>query len=159
MLKPGIKIGNSTVILPCAIKDIDGVVIDEESLFECNYDGIDALHVTLDLEGSRRLTAGVTLDNRDKDLPVEDKTIVSILLLSDTEFCGIRLRDSKWTDVCELVGQPDHVKYGNLLAPLENGYYFDCRQNFDNGMVSEMEVYTLFNNAENVDRALSKYRL
>ncbi|MBD5384747.1 MAG: hypothetical protein HDR72_07085, partial [Ruminococcaceae bacterium] len=66
--------------------------------------------------------------------------------------------DSKWTDVCELVGQPDHVKYGNLLAPLENGYYFDCLQNFDDGMVSQMEVYTLFDNAERVDRDLAKYK-
>lgn len=158
MLKPEIKIGNSTVILPCAIKDIDGVVIDEGSFLECDHDGIDALYVRLDLEGSRRLTAGVTLDNRDKVLPVEDKTIVSILLLHDTEFCGIRLDDSRWTDVCGLAGQLDHVKYGNLLAPLENGYYFDCLQNFDNGMVSQMEVYTLFDNAEYVDRALAKYR-
>ncbi|MBD5383691.1 MAG: hypothetical protein HDR72_01660, partial [Ruminococcaceae bacterium] len=93
MLKPEIKIGNSTVILPCAIKDIDGVVIDMESFLECDHDGIDALYVRLDLEGSRWLTAGVTLDNRDKDLPVEDKTIIGILLLHDTEFCGIRLHD------------------------------------------------------------------
>lgn len=159
MLKPEIKIGNSTVILPCAIKDIDGVVIDKESLFEFNYDGIDAVHADLDLEGSRSLIAILTLDNRDKDLPVEDKTIVEITLFDNMEFHGIRWLYSKWEDACEIAGTPDCVKYGNLLAPLENGYYLDCRRSFEDGTVSEITVYTLFDNADEFDRALAKYRL
>lgn len=156
MLKPEIKIGESVITLPCALKCIKNAVIDEDYVSEFNYDGIDAIHARINYNGY--MVASVSLDNRDKDLPIEEKTIVEILLLHDTAFHGIRLHSTKWEDACAISGCLDFVKFGNFLAPLENGYYLDCHRDYDDGTVSEMTVYTVFDNASDIERVLSEMK-
>ena len=141
MLKPEIKIGETTVELPCALKDIENITFNEKETFEFNLGGIDALNVKIYRGG--RLTAIVSLDNRDKDLPLEEKTIVEISLFDNTEIYGIRKYESKWEDACEIFGESK--AYYNFCAPLENGYYLDCRRS-DKGMVTEMTVYKSLKN-------------
>lgn len=49
---------------------------------------------------------GVTLDNRDKDIPIEEKTIIEFPVGYEAEFHGIRCYHSKWEDTCEIIGTP-----------------------------------------------------
>lgn len=144
MLKPEIKIGETTIELPCALKDIENIIIDEEEIYEYNYDGIDVLSVRIYRGGS--LTAFVSLDNRDKDLPIEEKTIVKISLYNNTEIYGIRKYESTWEDACEIVGKPGSKIYGNFLVPLEGGYYLECLK-LDK-TVADITVYRVFDSAE-----------
>ncbi len=154
MLKPEIKFGDIVITLPCALKCIENAVIDEESIREFSYDGIDTIYATIYCSGN--MAATVSLDNRDKDLPIMEKTIVEISLYNYAEFNGIRTYSTKWEDACAISGCLDFVKYGNFLAPLENGYYLDCRKNWDNGTVSEMEISTYFDSAADMEHALSE---
>lgn len=155
MLKPEIKICDSVITLPCALKCIENAVIDEDYVSEFNYDGIDAIHARINYNGY--MVASVTLDNRDKDLPIEEKTIVEIMPF-DGELCGIRWQSTKWEDACAISGCLDFVKFGNFLAPLENGYYLDCHRDYDNGTISEMTIYTCFDNASDMERVLSEMK-
>lgn len=146
MLTPTIDFGEISITLPCALKDIGGVTVDEEETFEYNYDGIDALNVSIYLNGCP--IYGVTLDNRDKDIPIKEKTIIIFPVGYETEFHGIRCYHSKWEDTCEIIGTPGSKIYGNFLVPLENGYYLDCRKSFDKGTVTEMTVFRVFDSKE-----------
>lgn len=157
MLTPTIDFGEISITLPCALKDIGGVTVDEEETFEYNYEGIDALNVSIYLNGS--LIDGVTLDNRDKDIPIEEKPIIEFPVDDEAEFHGIRCYHSKWKDACEIAGRPDCVKRGNFFASLENGYYLECLASATGDgsigeTVEEITVYTLFESAEEVKRAL-----
>ncbi len=154
MLKPEIKFGDNVITLPCALKCIENAVIDEESIIEFPHDGIDAIGVTIYCNGN--MAASVSLDNRDKDLPIMEKTIVEISLYNYAEFYGIRTYNTKWEDACAISGSLDFVKYGNFLAPLENGYYFECLKNWDEGTVGQMEIRTYFDNAADMEHALSE---
>lgn len=136
LLKPTININETTITLPCALKDIGSFTVYDDDILEYDYDGIAALSAAVYCGG--RLTTSVTLDNRDKDLPLEEKTIVKISLYSNTEFHGIRCNKSKWEDACEIVEPPYSKAYYNFLVPLENGYYLDCRRR--DKKVTEMTV-------------------
>lgn len=139
MPKPEIKIGGTTVTLPCTIKDIKGVAIDEETITE--YTNVDELIVHINYKGDS--IAYVNVENSDKDVPVEEKNITSIWTQSEqVEFYGIQCWRSTFEDVSDIFGKPSIKEDGHRTVPLGNNYFVEFYGH--DGKVQEIELYKYF---------------
>lgn len=135
MIKPEVRIGETSVTLLCTtIKDIEGASIAEVY----GDKDEDALTVVLNRNGEKM--AWVHVDNRDKDTPMDEKTIyhISFLHNKDVDFHGIRLKKSTIEDVDAIFGEPDFKEEHHRAVSLGDDFYAEF---FADETVYELSLY------------------
>lgn len=135
MIKPEIRIGETSVTLLCTLKDIDGVSI--EKIYETDFD---AYMVDLSYNGER--IAKVDIYDPNKDIPLDEKTVFHISTSSNqVDFYGIQCKKSTFDDVDAVFGIPEIKDETHCAIPLGDDFFVEFWGDSENKMIYEIELY------------------